>query len=89
MAENEIERRVKALIVRQLGVKDGDVVLDKSFVEDLGADSIDIVDLIMAMEDEFGFEIPDQEADTLRTVGDAIKYIGGLQEKPYPDLHDR
>ena len=75
MAENEIERRVKAIVVRQLGGIDGDVALGQSFVDDLGADSLDIVDLIMAMEDEFGFEIPDQEANTLLTVGDAIKYI--------------
>ena len=75
MAENEIERRVKAIIVRQLGVKDDDVAAAKSFVDDLGADSLDIVELVMAMEDEFGFEIPDEEAETIRTVGDAVKYI--------------
>jgi acyl carrier protein len=75
MAENDIERRVKAIIVRQLGVKDDDVAQAKSFVEDLGADSLDIVELVMAMEDEFGFEIPDEEAETIRTVGDAVKYI--------------
>ena len=75
MAENDIERRVKAIIVRQLGVKDDDVAQGKAFVEDLGADSLDIVELVMAMEDEFGFEIPDEEAETIRTVGDAVKYI--------------
>jgi len=75
MAENDIERRVKTIIVKQLGVKDDDVALAKSFVDDLGADSLDIVELVMAMEDEFGFEIPDEEAETIRTVGDAVKYI--------------
>ena len=75
MAENDVERRVRAIIVRQLGVKDEDIALGKAFVEDLGADSLDIVELVMAMEDEFGFEIPDEEAETIRTVGDAIKYI--------------
>ena len=79
MAENDIERRVKAIIVRQLGVKDDDVAQAKSFVDDLGADSLDIVELVMAMEDEFGFEIPDEEAETIRTVGDAIKYINAHQ----------
>ena len=79
MAQNEVETRVKAIIVRQLGVKDDDVAVGKSFVDDLGADSLDIVELVMAMEDEFGFEIPDEEAETIRTVGDAIKYISTHQ----------
>jgi acyl carrier protein len=79
MAEVDIERRVKAIIVRQLGVKDDDVAQGKSFVDDLGADSLDIVELVMAMEDEFGFEIPDEEAETIRTVGDAVKYINTHQ----------
>ncbi|MBI5511028.1 MAG: acyl carrier protein [Deltaproteobacteria bacterium] len=79
MAENEVERRVKAIIVRQLGVKEDDVATGKSFVDDLGADSLDIVELVMAMEDEFGFEIPDEEAEGIRTVGDAIKYIHAHQ----------
>jgi len=78
MADN-IESRVKAIIVRQLGVKDEEVSTDKSFVDDLGADSLDIVELVMAMEDEFGFEIPDDEAETIRTVGDAVKYISAHQ----------
>ncbi len=75
MAAEETEKRVKAIIVKQLGVKDDQVALDKSFVDDLGADSLDIVELVMAMEDEFGFEIPDEEAESIRTVGDAVKYI--------------
>ncbi len=81
MAEqkNEIETKVRGIIIKQLGVKDEDVALEKAFVDDLGADSLDIVELVMAMEDEFGFEIPDEEAETIRTVGDAVKYINAHQ----------
>lgn len=80
MADNAaIESRVKQIIVRQLGVKENEVATEKSFVDDLGADSLDIVELVMAMEDEFGFEIPDEEAENIRTVGDAVKYISSQQ----------
>jgi len=74
-----IENRVKAIIVKQLGVKEDDISNEKSFIDDLGADSLDIVELVMAMEDEFGFEIPDEEAENIRTVGDAVKYINTHQ----------
>ena len=74
-----IEGKVKNIVVKQLGVKDEDVELEKSFVDDLGADSLDIVELVMAMEDEFGFEIPDEEAENIRTVGDAVTYINTQQ----------
>lgn len=74
-----IESRVKAIIVRQLGVKEDDIALDKSFVDDLGADSLDIVELMMAMEEEFDLEIPDDQAENLRTVGDAVQYINTCQ----------
>ncbi|MDP7039948.1 MAG: acyl carrier protein [Myxococcota bacterium] len=70
-----IEQKVKSIIVQQLGVAENDVAVDKSFTDDLGADSLDVVELVMAMEDEFGFEIPDEEAEGLRTVGDAVTYI--------------
>jgi len=70
-----IEAKVKGIIVRQLGVKEDEVATEKSFVDDLGADSLDIVELVMAMEDEFGFEIPDEAAENIRTVGDAVTYI--------------
>jgi acyl carrier protein len=80
MADKKIiEGKVKAIIVKQLGVKEEDVSVDKSFVDDLGADSLDIVELVMAMEDEFGFEIPDEEAENIRTVGDAVSYISNQQ----------
>lgn len=76
VAKPEIEAKVKAIIVRQLGVKEQDIALEKAFIDDLGADSLDLVELVMAMEDEFGFEIPDEEAENIRTVGDAVSYIG-------------
>ena len=75
LSKAEIEAKVKAIIMRQLGVKEDEVAMDKSFLDDLGADSLDIVELVMAMEDEFGFEIPDEEAENIKTVGDAINYI--------------
>lgn len=79
MMINPVENRVRAIIVKQLGVKEEDIAPEKSFIDDLGADSLDIVELVMAMEDEFGFEIPDEEAENIRTVGDAMKYISTHQ----------
>jgi acyl carrier protein len=79
MMSNAVETRVKAIIVKQLGIKEEEIAPEKSFVDDLGADSLDIIDLVMALEDEFGFEIPDDEAEKLRTVGDAMKYINTHQ----------
>lgn len=67
--------KIKAIIVDQLGVDEADVTLDASFVDDLGADSLDIVELVMALEEEFGLEIPDEEAEKIRTVGDAVNFI--------------
>ncbi len=80
MAEKTIEQRVKDIIVEQLGVKEDQVTMDAKFIEDLGADSLDIVELIMALEEEFGYEIPDEEAEKLLTVGDVIKYIEDHQK---------
>ncbi len=74
MAEN-IEDRVKEIIVNELGVEPEKVTEDASFVEDLGADSLDTVELVMAFEEEFGLEIPDEDAEQLQTVGDAIRYL--------------
>ena len=70
-----VEQQVKAIVAEQLGVKAEQVVNDASFVDDLGADSLDTVELVMAFEEEFGIEIPDEDAETLQTVGDAIKYL--------------
>ena len=71
--------KVKAIIVDQLGVEESDVTMEASFVDDLGADSLDIVELVMALEEEFGLEIPDEEAEKIRTVGDAVKFIQDRQ----------
>lgn len=70
-----IEKRVKSIIADQLGVTDDKITPESKFIEDLGADSLDIVELIMAMEEEFGTEIPDEEAEKILTVGDAINYV--------------
>ncbi|MQA88847.1 MAG: acyl carrier protein [Gemmatimonas sp.] len=71
----DIEARVKDIIITELGVEDEKVTPDASFVEDLGADSLDTVELVMAFEEEFGIEIPDEDAEKMQTVGDAIEYI--------------
>jgi len=70
-----VEDRVKSTIVNQLGVDIKNVKLNSSLIDDLGADSLDIVELVMAMEEEFGLEIPDEDAEKIKTVGDVIKYI--------------
>ena len=74
MAE-AVSDRVRAIIAEQLGVKLEEVTDGASFIEDLGADSLDTVELVMALEEEFGIEIPDEDAEKMMTVGDAIKYI--------------
>jgi len=70
-----IEERVKKIVVEQLGVKEDEVTANASFVDDLGADSLDTVELVMAFEEEFGCEIPDDAAETILTVGDATKFL--------------
>jgi acyl carrier protein len=70
-----IEERVKQIIVEQLDVSEEEVTPEASFIDDLGADSLDIVEMVMAMEETFDVEIPDDEADNIRTVQDAINYI--------------
>lgn len=70
-----VEERVKEIIVEQLGVDAAQVTERAKFVEDLGADSLDTVELVMALEEEFSIEIPDEDADKIGTVGDAIQYI--------------
>jgi acyl carrier protein len=71
----DTEAKVKEIIINELGVEPEKVTPEASFVEDLGADSLDTVELVMAFEEEFGMEIPDEEAEKLQTVGDAIRYI--------------
>ena len=75
MAEKSIEEKVKDIIVEQLGVNPEQVTPQAKFIEDLGADSLDTVELVMAFEEEFYVEVPDEEAEKLQTVGDVVKYI--------------
>ncbi len=75
MAEKSIEEKVKDIIVEQLGVNPEQVTPQAKFIEDLGADSLDTVELVMAIEEEFNVEVPDEEAEKLQTVGDVVKYI--------------
>ncbi|PYM38900.1 MAG: acyl carrier protein [Candidatus Rokuibacteriota bacterium] len=70
-----VEERVKEIICEQLGVEEDDIDPGKKFIEDLGADSLDTVELVMAFEEEFDLEIPDEDAEKIVTVGDAIQYI--------------
>ncbi len=72
---SSIEERVKKIVVEQLGVKDEDVTSEASFVDDLGADSLDTVELVMALEEEFECDIPDEEAEKITTVQQAIDYV--------------
>jgi acyl carrier protein len=81
MKTNEIEARVKKIVVEQLGVKDEEVTTDASFVDDLGADSLDTVELVMALEEEFETEIPDEDAEKIITIKDAVNYIVERMEK--------
>lgn len=75
MRTMDVFKRVKEIIVEQLGVDEDEVTMEASFIDDLGADSLDIVELIMALEEEFDLEIPDEDAEKIRTVGDAVEYI--------------
>jgi acyl carrier protein len=80
MADKPIDQRVKDIIVEQLGVKPEQVVPTAKFIEDLGADSLDTVELVMALEEEFGIEVPDEQAEKLQSVGDVIKYVEEVQK---------
>jgi acyl carrier protein len=73
---SSVEDKVKQIIVEQLGVDEAEVTPTASFIDDLGADSLDTVELVMALEEGFGMEIPDEDAEKIRTVKDAIEYIG-------------
>ena len=75
MSDETIESKVKSIIVEQLGVSEEQVTSDAKFIEDLGADSLDTVELVMAFEEEFGIEVPDEDAEKLTTVGEVIAYI--------------
>ena len=70
-----VQEKVKSIIVEQLGVDEGEVTMEAKFVEDLGADSLDTVELVMALEEEFNLEISDEDAEKITTVSDAVRYI--------------
>jgi len=72
---SNVEERVRQIIVEQLGVKEDEISIDSSFVDDLGADSLDTVELVMALEEEFGCEIPDEDAEKITTVKEAVEYL--------------
>ncbi len=80
MADDSTEEKVKNIIVEQLGVNADQVVTDAKFIEDLGADSLDTVELVMAFEEEFEIEVPDEDAEKLMSVGDVVKYIDDKKE---------
>lgn len=75
MNTEEVFEKVKGIIVEQLGVAEASVTMEASFIDDLGADSLDIVELVMALEEEFDIEIPDADAEKVTTVGDVVEYI--------------
>jgi len=77
---SSVEERVKKIVVDQLGVKEEEVTVEASFVDDLGADSLDTVELVMALEEEFEMEIPDEDAEKITTVQQAVDYIKGKQD---------
>ena len=79
-AQEEIYQKLKGIVVEQLGVDEEDVTIDASFVEDLNADSLDLVELIMSLEEEFGMEISDEEAEHITSVRDAVDYIQEHQQ---------
>ncbi|MFO7263533.1 MAG: acyl carrier protein [Bacillaceae bacterium G1] len=79
MSDQEIFERVKKIIVDRLGVDESEVTLDASFKDDLGADSLDVVELVMELEDEFELEISDEEAEKINTVGEVVEYIKAHQ----------
>jgi acyl carrier protein len=74
-SQAEIFQKLKGIVVEQLGVDEDDVTIEASFVEDLNADSLDLVELIMSLEEEFGLEISDEDAEQITTVNDAVEYI--------------
>ncbi len=75
MDEQKIFDEVKKVVVEQLGVSEAEVTREASFVDDLGADSLDTVELVMALEEAFGMEIPDEDAEKIKTIGDTINYV--------------
>lgn len=81
MNEQEVFEKVKKVVVEQLGVNEAEIKKESSFVDDLGADSLDTVELVMALEEAFGTEIPDEDAEKIKTVGDTVAYISSHAKK--------
>lgn len=79
MSDNSIEEKVRSIVVDQLGVESDKVTADAKFIEDLGADSLDTVELVMAFEENFDIEVPDEEAEKLQSVADVVAYIEKVQ----------
>lgn len=79
MSDNSIDEKVRSIIVEQLGVESDKVTADAKFIEDLGADSLDTVELVMAFEENFDIEVPDEEAEKLQSVADVVAYIEKVQ----------
>lgn len=79
MSDNSIEEKVRSIIVEQLGIESDKVTADAKFIEDLGADSLDTVELVMAFEENFDIEVPDEEAEKLQSVADVVAYIEKVQ----------
>jgi len=77
MSDKTVEEKVRDIIVEQLGVGEDQVTLEAKFIDDLGADSLDTVELVMAFEEEFGIEVPDEEAEKLQSVSDVVSHIEG------------
>ncbi len=75
MKDDAIFDKIKEILVEQLGIDEDDITMDSNFTDELNADSLDIVELVMAMEQEFGISIPDEEAERIRTVGDAVDFV--------------
>ncbi len=75
MTSEHVERKVREIVAEQLGISEDEITRDSSFMNDLGADSLDIVELLMALEEEFSVEIPDEDAEKMSTVGDVFEYI--------------
>jgi acyl carrier protein len=75
MAENEIQSKIKQIIFDELGVDEAEVTPNARFIDDLGADSLDLVELVMRFEEEFGIEIPDEDSEKIQSVGDAYNYV--------------
>lgn len=77
--ESMIFEKVRDIIAEQLGIDPEEITMESSFIDDLGADSLDIVELIMALEEEFDIEIPDEDAEKIKTVGDVVEYLSNLE----------